>query len=254
MLIVFVFWCSCCFSLKGCVSQVFSNDDILNMQEWMAVRSITIKGELGWDDMTHTTHSTTQTFSFWHENNPSLLVTHQNNYIRSLQASIYLKHHKYGKQSLAHSTSHHSPHVCHFYVLFPISPSQPTPSNTNHLNHLALSPWHHPATIHPPSSHHPPKRLVKVPSSSRCSSLRAPPAPPAALLRRQAWQPQRKFRRDKRPRRAAEGLVEWQRTVCPPGRGLPTERCRILRDLHGEWNTYCIYNIYIDINGNEGHC
>ena len=169
----------------------------------MAVRSITIKGELGWDDMTHTTHSTTQTFSFWHENNPSLLVTHQNNYIRSLQASIYLKHHKYGKQSLAHSTSHHSPHVCHFYVLFPIS------SNTNHL---ALSTWHHPQ----PSSHHPPKRLVKVPSSSRCSSLRAPPA---ALLRRQAWQPQRKFRRDKRPRRAAEGLVDGQRTVCPPGRG-----------------------------------
>ena len=118
--IVSIFWCSCCFSLKGCVSQVFSNDDILNMQEWMAVCSITIKGALGWDDMTHTTHSTTQTFR--HQKNPSLLVTHQNFYIRSLQPSIYPKHHKYGRQSLAHSKSHHSPHVCHFYVLFPISP------------------------------------------------------------------------------------------------------------------------------------
>ena len=109
---LFVCWCSCCFSLKGCVSQVFSNDNIFNMHDWMAVCSITIKGALGWDDMTHTTHSTTQTFNFWHEKNPSLLVT----------ASIYPKHHKYGKQSLAHSKSYHSPHVCHFYVLFPISP------------------------------------------------------------------------------------------------------------------------------------
>lgn len=133
-------------------------------------------------------------------------MTHQNNFIRSLQPSIYPKHHKYGRHSLAHSKSYHSPRVCHFYVLYPhfAIVSQPTPSNT-------LTTWHHPqisSTIHPPY----PKRLVKVPSSCRCSSLRAPPS---AVLRRQAWQPQRKFRRDKRPRRASEGLVEWH-NVRPP--------------------------------------
>ena len=82
------------------------------------------------------------------------------------------------------------------------------------------------------------KRLVKVPSSCRRSSLR--PAP-SAILRRQDWQPQRKFRRDKRPRRASEGLeMATSRRDSDPW------------DLCGEWNTYMIicvcvyiYMIYI---------
>lgn len=171
--------------------------------EWLCVQ---LEARVRWDGMIwHILHTQLPKPSGT-KKNPSLFVTHQNNFIRSLQPSIYPKHHKYGRHSLAHSKSYHSPRVCHFYVLYPhfAIVSQPTPSNT-------LTTWHHPqisSTIHPPY----PKRLVKVPSSCRCSSLRAPPS---AVLRRQAWQPQRKFRRDKRPRRASEGLVEWH-NVRPP--------------------------------------
>lgn len=144
--IVSVFRCSCCFSLKGCVSQGFSNDDILNMQEWMAVCSITIKGALGWDYMTHTTHSTTQPSGT--KKIQVFLWLIKNNYIPSLQPSIYPKHHKYGKHSLAHSKSHHSclPLLCsipHFAI---------STNTFQHLNHLAWAPGtilNHPATIHP---------------------------------------------------------------------------------------------------------
>ena len=185
MLIVSAFWCSCCFSLKGCVSQVFSNDDILNMQEWMAVRSITIKGELGWDDMTRTTHSTTQTFNFWHANNPSLLVTHQKK-LHPIPPGFNLSQTPQVWQAIISSFNVTSLTTClpllcsipHFAIV-----SQPTPSNTNHL---ALTTWHHPQ----PSTQAPCQspKLLPLFIATRTALCGTSTAGLAAAAEVQAWQ------------------------------------------------------------------